>query len=1537
MTLGELYSLPAFQNADYRVQQQAKRDWLQKQAESNVALQQADPVVKQLIAQQVMQKAPALSIGNVELTPEDVQAFVSGSAPQGPLSDYKRALWLGQQAQAGNLKAKSEIAAWVTTRRLANETLIGQIAMGAQDVLEQVFAPKAPAIPELASNKNDLSKMSSWLLNYYNESTAQQINAMSGFVAGASSFIESMGLTTLLVGSGGLAGGGLLTKGLYDGMRKLAPNLLTQGARSLVTQGVPRATQAIGGGVVYTMTQLPQMIQEGKLSADKGFVNIVNTFGQGVAWDILFQAGASVIKHVVRPYAKALRKMKFSDEQSFAKAAAAADATSDPQAFTRLLTDYLGGTEDSALVSQLPNAKEYLAEKAALKTLLRTPVADLNSPEGVAVLAKASLHDLKIAENGALRLFYNDKLVYTAGTPKEAVSYLTNWIRGKSFNEVIDETFQAAMRSAPSVETVLERSMTSKVNKTTLSPQRLRNAITPQPNAVGASLDNEAVDVAAKQILRQNGYAANLETKVVPRSEFFSPTSGITAANSNTLLIPNNIASPADEKAFVNYFDTFIRNRALTQDAGKASARFASLEDNLQNLQKAMPTQLSPYSLQAALRKVGGDSFVSGSEIHISLPNGEQQVYHSLADANKAVAKQLLASGLIDENTFAQRLAQNTNFSVKKEINPTTGLDYFVVRDPKGNIRGSATTLSDLVQTNPSFVPKLPESLGPELSFVKLPHDSEGIRITDRFAAGTQKEMRDLLNGFTSYNTIWGKPSARQLSELPDGSKLSLNGPYRLHVEIPNLGFRQEFTTLSKAKKFLETDSKLYTNLDRMAGSKGYRLDITPSGMIAAQSPEGEMTFLKNKKELEQLLAAAPDPEWAPNLIKAFDGEIDSQLAANAKAALNADESMKAVFNPEEALHPVRDLNTLLGGWWRPMKSTLERISQKTGERGITDTMRNLEVARRMYSVESFSGMKALRSIIQINGKTPDRNTLHVLTQLLEVPPDKWKAVAKSAFDFDLLPAHTEILNRSRLLFDYYSKEFGVDSYKMLSNYAPKIRNYLKSIQTDPKQQAAFMAMNKLQQLKQIFGSDAAALKTTEFFAKHTRLDTFLTAADNKNLITAMQFYIDHGLREKHMSKAIDAAEAWRKTLAGNPAVDEADFALISSYLDTFGGKTSNPTQTLISKLSLNASHNMAEGIRKLKGVIPGKNWVAFIDDAADSMLTQDLPSKLESLTTYSTLGARPIRALTNMMQYNNTMAVFGRYADEALSKLTGKEADHIMELLFRKGILNERIFSSGAEAPKALSNILDRSLRSQQNIEYLTRAWTAKAAALGFDENFHLLAKGKIDFKQFAKLSNIDFLSPASQQQIFDAIKAGQPNVAKDIFQVDAVRLLMFDYTKENYPLMFKGALGRAFGKFGVYPVGQIDMYNNILSRGDAATRTIRAARLLAITTATYEAFRVAGLDYHGFLFYDPFQFAGGPLFQTMEDALNSRDTGPQGAFARQRLAKSWQLALPFSVQARKMGQALTSFSQGNLQKGLIESMSGTYTPDSLLNGPNW
>jgi hypothetical protein len=173
--------------------------------------------------------------------------------------------------------------------------------------------------------------------------------------------------------------------------------------------------------------------------------------------------------------------------------------------------------------------------------------------------------------------------------------------------------------------------------------------------------------------------------------------------------------------------------------------------------------------------------------------------------------------------------------------------------------------------------------------------------------------------------------------------------------------------------------------------------------------------------------------------------------------------------------------------------------------------------------------------------------------------------------------------------------------------------------------------------------------------------------------------------------------------------------------------------------------------------------------------------------------------------------------------------------------------------------------MAAQQVSEYQTRGWTALAAEITFNEALTKYGSGIIDEAGFMKYTKAGMLAQETQTRILSGMKAGNFEGARDIYESELTRILMGDYSKENYPDAFRGIVGRLFGKFGVYGINQADLYRRVLqdSSGNLGERVWTMTRMVATSYAIYNGFRMAGIDYKGFRPYDFAGFSGGPLFQ--------------------------------------------------------------------------
>lgn len=1520
-TVRELLENKDFQRMSYDDQQYTKDLFFQEKLSKRPDVATLDPETKGEVYRQLMELPPAIEgLGGISLSDEDRALLESGKVNELPNAELKSALWLREKAKAGDENAQKSITGWITSRRVANETLLGQAIMGATDAVEELFGKNAD--PLIARNKSNLSKISNYLLQAQTEDQAATTETVSGLATIGAGFAETVALNMIFVGTSA-ANAGLMTRGLYAGLAK-AGSAATQGVgRTFLKTVAPLGVEAIGSGTIDVLRSLPQMLQDGDLKGDnKLFSQAISTFGEGVAFDLVASAVTEFTLRTGLPFLKSFRNLDIGDEKTIAEAIKKADWLDNSNENTKKIFNFAFGNEQlpKELLDQMEeNSRKFLVkDMTRFQTALRNLKGDLSDPNTFKAFATASGFDAEVAE-GAVKLLQDDEVVRIFGTIPEAASFLFDKARKLTPEAFADEVTARAARTLTR-EARLVRAVETKIDPKTLPPKQLAGMLS--PNSFGVIEPNN-VKAAARGQLRKLGVDSSaLNVEIVPAQKFYSGAKPI--VSKNTIQIPDTVRSAADQKYFLEHFDEVVRQTA--EELGtKVPKNFAHLAKAGLDLDT-----LNPWALEAAASKLDAKVLRNRlGEIEIEIPGNAPQTFQSLADANQALSAYAYASGKVSKEAFTEYIASK-GLKLVEEAQPETGTTLAVLRNLRnGTVVDRGNDFYELMARRPELVPKLPEELAPDITFIGL---DDSVLLKQNFISGPESEMRQMLNSFTSTTKIPGFEKGIPLYTDASGAEIVAKGKNRVGLEVPELGFRQDFRNLAEAKRFLDKDLNSFDVLTEIAYSKGIRIDLLPSGRIAAKELNGKMTYVKSLDELKGVLKNSPDPELQPELVKFFGKTETDEMAFKVQERLRNDVSTEKIVGKVKEARPIYKFYNKAYSHFAPMRDTLERIGRIAGMPDIPKKAREYDSLHREFVRLGRSGSAVVDGLFKINGKTVDRATDRALAKLLELPEQKWAETAK-AIGFDLKSEHQRMLYGARALLNRYGEYFGVDAYRMLQDYAPKIRDYYKAMKDNPKEYARFSAMSKQKMLQEVFAGRPDALKTVDFFAKHTSLNAFLGEADNRSARDMLNFYIKEGLNEKLMGRYIEDTRQWLKKVQANENISQGDMQLVTTYFKAISGEARS--DALLADLSLQASTGLSNMLKKINNkFVPTEGLRSTIDEMLDDMVTTDLTAKANSMITYATLGFRPIRGLTNMMQQMNTAAIFGDYFDDAVKMLHRDKSDVYVKQLFNRGILDERVFASTADATRGSRGIFEMSLRSQQNTEYLIRARTAKAAELAFDDNLVRYARGEINFEKFVDYSNMDMMSPDSLLQVKQLLDQGNTSSARDLFQRDAIRWTMFDYGRENYPMMFKGVLGRMFGKFGVYPIGQIGFYNRIASSGPWTKRLIRGARFVAYATATHEAFRLAGIDYSGFLAYDPFTFSGGPLFSLAQDVLNSRDTGPQGAIARKNLVNSYRLFVPFSTQAGKMLDAIESGSKGELHKALIESLSSKYTYDNIING---
>jgi len=882
--------------------------------------------------------------------------------------------------------------------------------------------------------------------------------------------------------------------------------------------------------------------------------------------------------------------------------------------------------------------------------------------------------------------------------------------------------------------------------------------------------------------------------------------------------------------------------------------------------------------------------------------------------------------------------------------------------DLDGSTPLSAPDVETLLRENPQLMPKLPQYLAPEMSFVG---ETNKVRLLDNYASGPEQQLRQMLDGYS----LDSEKTVKHVEHLVSESKFGVltgemleTGKNNFTLEVPEMGFKKNFTSQKAVKDFMDTDLKNFDTLEKIANERGVRLDLAPNGKLMATTRDRKMALLHSKDELHAFMKQYPDPEGAPEFVK-LDSSFSDKVIADASDMAKKD--IDSMFKDKDRNTFLRNYVNHIDAMIMPMNDTLEeagriagntmfseaqlteiakdsRFGQEMADRlkgvGLTQIRLKLNEGARLQAIGVRKAELIMKTILKVGNKKLDRTTSGNMMKLLEIHPSQWVEGAKS-LKFELTNDHIKLLRNSQVFFKTYSDYFGVDLYKMVSNYGPKIRATMKEYMDNPALHAEFARMTKQDIINKAFGADPMALKTVNFFAKHTRLESFLGEGDNTDLTRAMKFYIDSGMREKYLGPIIKTSQGWFKNLDKLPNVSPQTTKLIETFFKAISGESLSTPDFMFETLSNETTMLISKMFKKFSNAsIQTEQTGKFFEALSNRIASKGILEHLNSTVTYATLGMRPLRGLYNMAQFNNTIGIFGHYADEAMRETMDGGILNIeacRQLIYQKmksGILTTKVFASGHSTTQVEENLLEWSMRNQQNSEFITRAVSARAIEKNFNEVLPFYANGQIDARKFLKESNLNFLDEDVQKNIVQLIADGKPDAASHIAQTEGVRILMGDYDASNYPLMFKGALGKLFGRFGVYPVNQVALYKRMLSGGFNGQTVLRWIRLAAVTTMTYEAFRAMGINYAGFLMTDPFAFSGGPIYKLGQDFLNARDDGPTGALARRELVRSWRLAVPFSSQGMKILDAIDSGSKGQTHQALIEALSGTYTPDSLL-----
>lgn len=1532
-TLAALRKDPQFRKLSYLEQQQLVKMTYDKEFTTNPQLKALAPQDQMALYQTVMAKGvqgwiPTFNAFEGTLTDQDRMALdqtVMGNIP-GTQDSYKRVLRLGERLDAGDPKAIDEASGWIVRNRAATNSLLAQIAAGAKDAVEVMFGQDDQLFNDLRLNVKDYNRASDYLLSKM-PTAKQQTTTTKAAAAGLVTGMLEVSLMTAF-GVGTLRHPGLFTKGVWSTVAKRKAAALVTGEATKWASTMPFIVEGVGSGVVDLARSLPKLIETGQVDGNGAFwKQAAQVFGEGVAYDVMFNGLQNIFRLAVKPSIKMLKKANLTDMKmvrDLTDTLTFVDPDNWGPAFSRILKSEI--PED--LLQRVPMSERRTLIQAFQRfdALQSTKVFSPDTPEGFRFLAKAMNMDVLEADGKIKVLNSKGKTYRVFDTRKEAVSWAQSRL-WKPIDEEADEALLGAQRD------IRIRRYTRSDRSIDKLPVKQRLHMVGTLGATGEA-DFETTSSAIESLWRSRKKAKNLpdtlqfesvdeqtwikdhltrgpdgyvhyRQQVWPNPEF------------NTVKIPKTMSTQTRD-SFLRYLDDIIRRG--DPDEPSLMANFTTLSDE---------------GLNTAARYLQPGASVQreANKWIYKVPGKPDMTFFDQSSVNRQVFQDLYTTGRLTQDEVIDLFKRSTGYSIKLSEDPVTKLPSYQVWDKRGRLVDRADSIQTLLSKSYEYELKLPDFMIPE-TLVR----NGKLQVGETLAMGNTTDLYKFLDDFVS---MAKKPPEGITIPLANGqnAKMALDPDnYDVVVEIPSLRYYTTFADEKQARAFLQKIGTSADGLKKIAYDKGFRVDTLPNGSLVFRDSANTGTVTRNAQEAMDFLASKPSKDaLGAELASGLPEEALDAVQRSVRDALRSQGAFEAKIQ-----YPKGKIFKMSAGAWvdrvaAPFMSWAERTSQRLGKPEIIDTVKKAVLYRRMVSKSTFETGQVIRQLLTdpTTGKLIPKAKRNLFAIMLEHEPENWDIIARGTDKLQGTLSETDrrMLLSIREYFKAMGTKFDVDFLGFFTNYVPHARD---KASLEELIEALKKPESRAEVLAKMFGPNYKNIPAVEFLSRNGRLDEFINIHNRRDIAELMTYYTEKGYREMYLKKPIEDIKNLTKSLDGQ--IEKEEIARLVNFGAAMAGETpDDAVSNAIRSGSLVVSEWLVKGFEFLSKLSGGdaKPLGQAFQKMAEASVTDNILQGLTANVSVATLGFRPMRILSNLGQSMNTYAAFGHWFFDASRDVT----DEYVQKLFKKGIINERIFAATADGMEHIKHtVADMGMMWQQNSEYYTRALTARSVELAFDDALPKLTSGQLNFQGFLDLTGLTFLDASSQNEMYQMLLKGQIDAAKDVAMMDSVRILMYDYAKENLPGMFQGTLGRLYGKFGVFKVGQVDMYRRFLKMSNTSQGKQRLIRLAAGSFVVYNSFQAAGIDYNGFTLQDPLDLTGGPVWETLVDITRSTGGGPEAQLARSnlwrnlapalkmqngRITMGGRLWIPGALQINSLLKSWDTLQSGDYYGAFLDSLS--------------
>jgi hypothetical protein len=579
-----------------------------------------------------------------------------------------------------------------------------------------------------------------------------------------------------------------------------------------------------------------------------------------------------------------------------------------------------------------------------------------------------------------------------------------------------------------------------------------------------------------------------------------------------------------------------------------------------------------------------------------------------------------------------------------------TGVRRWQVRLPDGTTQGGPLySLKEVSSAFPDFSFKLPGSFGPELYL-----EGEKAYFSKAFMTGPMTQIREVMGGFKGT----GKSAIEWIDDAGSKIKKKLTGSKYI-LEIPGQGFRREFASFDAAKKYLDTRADGFENLSALAAERGYKINALRNGDLVAGDAAGKAFPLRNRAEIDAFLAQAPDPDYAPELVKSNLGEAVDQAIID-KASYHMQQTFDGYKNPlggdgdgvsawvsqrNAYRQPktafgrgVKELELTFRQWFGPRYSTADSVAELIGDTRLAKDLKDYTTATQLFNAAQYRSSQLMEKMFTQGGKNISRVEAKIAGQLLGIPEDSWEKAIHAVDPKADVKRVLWFAKATKTAFAVHGAEYGIDPDKLLMHYRPKLQNARSIFKDVPLDEA-----NRTAAYKQLLGEAPEASKEISFFAQHSRLDSFVEFGTVDDAVSMLQWYTQAGNRQKYLGPSLSAI--YDRLHTPGAIKDPRVAGILQGLYSLAVGDSRSAVASGMQMQALRTTKGISDSLQSLGKTVFKDSphalaaWEAYTRDFVNG----DPLGKVSSLMSHAALGFRPMRALVNQMQFHqNVIPFFG-------------------------------------------------------------------------------------------------------------------------------------------------------------------------------------------------------------------------------------------------------------------------------------------------------